>query len=100
MIILCKGMHRVFIPDGETHQVGTWEAQGFQREDVTPPAPAVDWTQVKGVSAEIANALLYVGLISKAALLAFVETSPDALTQIPGIGPKRAQDIVAWAKGA
>ncbi len=100
MIVLCKGTHRVFIPEAETDQSAGWEVQGYQREGAALPAADLDWTQIKGVSAEIANALLYLGLTSKAALLAFAETSPEAMTQIPGIGPKRAQDIVAWAKGA
>lgn len=99
MIVLCRGLHRVFIPEAETAQAAGWEAQGYQRENVTPAVPDLDWSQVKGVSGEIANALLYMGLTSKAALLAYAESGPEALTQIPGIGPRRAEDILAWAKG-
>ena len=58
--------------------------------------PATDWTQVKGISDELANALLYMGLTSKAALLAYARD--NTLTAIPGIGARRAADLLQFAR--
>ena len=80
-----------------------------EREEIAsePAAPTgdevqaerVDWTQVKGVSTEISNALHYMGLDSKEALLIYcMENGISALTDIPGVGMKRARDIIAWAE--
>lgn len=73
------------------------------REEIASEPPAaqladpgrVDWTAVSGVSDEIANALYYVGLTSKATLMAYGE---GELTKIPGIGKKRARDLVKFAE--
>lgn len=75
-----------------------------EREEIaSEPAPIAlvdfDWTQIKGVSDELARALNHIGLNSPALLIAFVEGGNE-LTDIPGIGKKRASDILAWAKGA
>ena len=80
-----------------------------QREEIASEPPAagddapqverVDWTQVKGVSSEINNALHYMGLNTKEALLTyFMENGISALTDIPSVGMKRARDIIAWAE--
>lgn len=79
-----------------------------EREEIASEPPAatveeqadsVDWTKVKGVSTEISNALHYMGLSTKDKLLAyFMENGISALTDIPGIGMKRARDIVAFAQ--
>jgi len=68
------------------------EPVAVEPEQAEPP---VDWTNVSGVSDEIAQALLYVGLTSKAALLAH---GAENLTKIPGIGKKRAADLIAYAE--
>jgi len=63
----------------------------------TPDWAATDWTAIKGVSTEIAAALNYIGLYTPQSLLAFVAMGGD-LQAIPGIGKKRAPDIVKWAE--
>ena len=69
------------------------EAQTAETPDWAP----TDWTAIKGVSTEIAAALNYIGLYTPQSLLAFVTMGGD-LTAIPGIGKKRAPDIVEWAE--
>ena len=71
-------------------------AQEAQTAEATPSTP-FDWTAIKGVSTEIAAALKYIGLDSPSALLSFVTMGGD-LQAIPGIGKKRAPDIVEWAE--
>lgn len=59
----------------------------------------VDWTQVKGVSVEIAAALHAAGLHTKDDLLtALMQGGIEALTNLAGIGMKRARDLVAFAQ--
>lgn len=70
-------------------------------QDLPEPEPTerVDWTKCKGVSTEIAAALYYMNLNSKEDLLAyFMENGVSALTDIPGVGMKRAMDIIAFAQ--
>ena len=66
------------------------------RATYTSTPEIVDWTQVKGISDELANALLYMGLTSKAALLEYARD--NTLTDIPGIGAKRAADLLQFAR--
>ncbi len=72
------------------------------RVEYVVPAPAstaVDWTQVRGVGPEIANALIYMGLDSKEKLLAYVdENGADSLAEIPSVSKSRAKAILAHAK--
>lgn len=107
---------RVFMPDGETGQILEWEAKGYVRwhptavspeietaseptAQETEPTVRVDWTKCKGVSTEIAAALYYMGFNSKDDLLTyFMQNGISALTDIPGIGMKRARDIIAFAQ--
>ena len=71
-------------------------AQEAQTAEATPSTP-FNWTAIKGVSTEIAAALNYIGLYTPQSLLAFVAMGGD-LQAIPGIGKKRAPDIVKWAE--
>ena len=71
-------------------------AQEAQTVEATPSTP-FDWTSIKGVSTEIAAALNYIGLYTPQSLLALVTMGGD-LIAIPGIGKKRAADIVEWAE--
>lgn len=67
-----------------------------QAIDALPTVPT-DWTQVKGVSTEIAAALNHLGLTYPEKLRAFTIAGGD-LTAIPGIGKARARAIVDWAE--
>lgn len=80
-----------------------------QREEIaSEPAPPtedepqserVDWTKCKGVSTEIANALYYMGLNTKDDLLIFFQSNGiSALTDIPGVGMKRAKDLISFSQ--
>lgn len=85
-----------------------FSAQTFREEIASEPAPPtedepqaerVDWTKCKGVSTEIANALYFMKLHTKDDLLAyFMENGVAALTDIPGVGMKRAKDLIAFAQ--
>jgi hypothetical protein len=80
-----------------------------QREEIaSEPAPPtadepqterVDWTKCKGVSTEIAAALYYMGLNTKDDLLTFFQSNGiSALTDIPGVGMKRAKDLISFSQ--
>jgi len=109
MVVLTNGLGRVFLPDGETGQIESLLSNGYwvwQKEPIAPVIPdpvsneetaaAVDWTQVKGVSDELAAALAFVGLTSKAALLEY--GAENLAKNIPGIGKRRAQDLMEFAR--
>jgi hypothetical protein len=63
------------------------------------PVKQVDWTKCKGVSTEIAADLYYMNLNTKDDLLIYFQANGiSALTDIPGVGMKRARDIIAFAQ--
>jgi len=63
------------------------------------PSLSVDWTAVRGVSTEIADALLYMGLDSRDAFLSFFMAGGiEAVTKIQGVGMKRARNLIAYAQ--
>ena len=63
------------------------------------PSPSVDWTEVRGVSTEIADAMLGMGMDSKDAFLSFFMAGGiEAITKIPAVGMKRARDLIAYAQ--
>lgn len=78
--------------------VGPQDEQGGQLTPEPLPRLPTDWTRIKGVSTEIAAALYHLGLNTPAELLAFATMTGGDLTNIPGIGKKRAADIVEWAE--
>ena len=61
--------------------------------------PRADWTEVKGVSSEVANTLYAVNLKRKEDLLFyFASGGIQALTELRGVGMKTAQALVAYAQ--
>ena len=78
---------------GEVAPVTAQETQGEEIEPEPTITPATDWTQVSGVSDEIADALIYAGIVNPAALLAWGD-----ITRIPGIGKARAAALTTWAE--
>ena len=85
-----------------------FSAHTFREEIASEPAPPtedepqaelVDWTKCKGVSTEIAAALYYMGLDTKDDLLIFFQANGiSALTDIPGVGMKRAKELISFAQ--
>lgn len=92
------GVAAGLIADGRAVAVvGPQDGQGEAMAPEPLPTLPTDWTTVKGVSTEIQAALHHLGLNTPGDLLNFVTMGGD-LTAIPGIGKKRAADIVEWAE--
>ncbi len=90
-------------PDGQAAALvdagrAAWATQQAEPEPADTP-PAVDWTEVRGVGPQIAGALEYLGLTSKADLLGYLaEHGMEGLTDIPAVGQKQALALVAYAE--
>lgn len=57
------------------------------------------WEDVKGISLEVAKALHETGLHTKEDLLSYyMAHGIQALTSIPGVGMKRARDLIEFAQ--
>lgn len=96
-----EGPAAALVEAGRAVAVGPVAAQETQGGPIAPeplPSMPTDWTRIKGVSTEIAAALYHLGLNTPAELLAFATMTGGDLTNIPGIGKKRAADIVEWAE--
>ncbi len=57
-----------------------------------------DWTEVKGIGGKSADALYFMGITTKAELLAFVAANGEnAINDIPGMSDRRVASLIEWA---
>ena len=58
-----------------------------------------DWTEVKGIGGKLADALYFMGITTKAELLAFVAANGEnAINDIPGMSDRKVESLIIWAQ--
>ena len=58
-----------------------------------------DWTEVKSIGGKLADALYFMGITTKAGLLAFVAANGEsAINDIPGMSDRKVESLIIWAQ--
>ncbi len=58
-----------------------------------------DWTEVKGIGGKLADALYFMGITTKAGLLAFVAANGEnVINDIPGMSDRKVESLIIWAQ--
>ena len=58
-----------------------------------------DWTEVKGIGGKVADALYFMGITTKAELLAFVAAKGEkAINDSPGMSDRKVASLIEWAR--